>query len=754
MKPILKLFIFSLLFTALFASSAMAIYKMEMWIKKPSLAESSSSLLPGWSYRKEIQITNSGNDLIDYQILVNSLIYNEDKLVGSWHFDNGTITTVHDSSEYNNTGITPAPSGNNLYTASYGVIFSDYTVPDTGQVVSVSIYVYYASGNVTVGIYSDNAGVPDKLLATSQSATVVSGWNTLNLTVPVNVTAGTTIWIAHQFSGSASTFYQTGGAVKDRYVANAYSNGLPTSVGTTTAFGVGTSFSIYENSQIWTTGMFGNARSFDGSSLYASVPGSSSLNITGNMSIEAWVYTKSSAIQGIVDNTQYKLVISTSSNNVDFVIYNLAGAYTFVRSVGTLSTNAWHHVVGVNAGTNLYIYIDGKLDNTAFGSGGTTTYTIETLYIGSMYGGSTSLFNGTLDEIRIYGRALSGTEISDMYQAKAKLNYDDVRFTDSDGTTLLNYWKEADGKFWVKVPSIPYGNKTIYVNYGNPSATSASNESVLPSDMSSSVSVSGESEVIKCTSDSIDFQCVYPYSDISCPASGTVQANARTYKNTTPLSESGWTDLNSCSAGSSCGSTCSIGSGQGISNGLGNCYIGFGTACSLNGAVPLPDEGYSRVWVGSSSSPRPSGVYKSGTTKVCHPTSCTQTSSSSDISGSFASVTYPIGPNNNTKSFKTGDTFNITIPGITTSNSWVPLVECKLDKFNSTGQSAGGVYFDSWSAGTVVFNYTISPTDFSGNWNVSYCGIFSDFAQNNGWPLQSNNSNGTSFKVSTGLVVT
>jgi len=57
----------------------------------------------------------------------------------------------------------------------------------------------------------------------------------------------------------------------------------------------------------------------------------------------------------------------------------------------------------------------------------------------------------------------------------------DIRFTDSDGVTLLNYWIEpgtintANTRIWVKVPSIPSGTKTAYVYYGNPSATSQSN---------------------------------------------------------------------------------------------------------------------------------------------------------------------------------------------------------------------------------------------------------------------------------------
>jgi len=56
----------------------------------------------------------------------------------------------------------------------------------------------------------------------------------------------------------------------------------------------------------------------------------------------------------------------------------------------------------------------------------------------------------------------------------------DIRFTDSDGTTLLNYWIESGINtsttvIWVKVPSILAGSKTIYFYYGNPQATSQSN---------------------------------------------------------------------------------------------------------------------------------------------------------------------------------------------------------------------------------------------------------------------------------------
>jgi hypothetical protein len=68
------------------------------------------------------------------------------------------------------------------------------------------------------------------------------------------------------------------------------------------------------------------------------------------------------------------------------------------------------------------------------------------------------------------------------YSPNMQPDFDDLRFTDNDGKTLLNYWVEnytaAQAVVWVKVPSIPAGaEKTIYVYYGNPSAGPASNGS-------------------------------------------------------------------------------------------------------------------------------------------------------------------------------------------------------------------------------------------------------------------------------------
>jgi len=65
---------------------------------------------------------------------------------------------------------------------------------------------------------------------------------------------------------------------------------------------------------------------------------------------------------------------------------------------------------------------------------------------------------------------------------KCRTDFGDIRFTDSDGTTLLDYWMERkkDGEyaiFWVKIPNIPLypEGAVIYIYYGKSDALTTSN---------------------------------------------------------------------------------------------------------------------------------------------------------------------------------------------------------------------------------------------------------------------------------------
>lgn len=79
--------------------------------------------------------------------------------------------------------------------------------------------------------------------------------------------------------------------------------------------------------------------------------------------------------------------------------------------------------------------------------------------------------------------------IADIYlNTNANQNFSDIRFTDSDGTTLLSYWIDpatysfgVKTDIWIKIPSTPPNGavRPIYIYYGNPSQTSISNTNTL-----------------------------------------------------------------------------------------------------------------------------------------------------------------------------------------------------------------------------------------------------------------------------------
>jgi len=87
-------------------------------------------------------------------------------------------------------------------------------------------------------------------------------------------------------------------------------------------------------------------------------------------------------------------------------------------------------------------------------------------------------------QIRIIVHNGSGVDSGEnvYLNGKCRTDFGDVRFTSDDGVTLLNYWIEEkkDGNytiFWIKIPNIPTNpsTATIYIYYGNPTATNISN---------------------------------------------------------------------------------------------------------------------------------------------------------------------------------------------------------------------------------------------------------------------------------------
>jgi glucose/arabinose dehydrogenase/PKD repeat protein len=162
-----------------------------------------------------------------------------------------------------------------------------------------------------------------------------------------------------------------------------------------------------------TAGKYSNALSFDGINDWVTISNSSSLTITGQLTLMAWILPTTSS--GVRD------IVIKEGSNVD--IYNLyhrnwrgrpesnvfVGGANRTAEGSTLAANTWVHVAGTYDGTMLRFFANGvEVASTAVsGPIGSST--------GSLRIGGNSIwgefFQGRIDEVRIYNRALSQAQI-------------------------------------------------------------------------------------------------------------------------------------------------------------------------------------------------------------------------------------------------------------------------------------------------------------------------------------------------------
>ncbi len=168
-------------------------------------------------------------------------------------------------------------------------------------------------------------------------------------------------------------------------------------------------------------GKVGNAGSFDGVDDLITIPDSSSLNIynTDKISVQFWYKMNNIGNRGIelIGKTKYKIYAYDAPNwdpslrdTYQFAV-TIGGAEYYSNVYKANQYGTWHHIVGVYDGTKLKIYVDGKLGNQTNRSGLIDSSAGNTL---NFRGNS---LVGSIDEVRIYNRALSDMEIRAMYNA-------------------------------------------------------------------------------------------------------------------------------------------------------------------------------------------------------------------------------------------------------------------------------------------------------------------------------------------------
>lgn len=177
----------------------------------------------------------------------------------------------------------------------------------------------------------------------------------------------------------------------------------------------------------WSGGKYNPALSFDGVNDYVQILGSDSLNITGNITLEAWInpastIDSSNSNMRVVDKqgAYYLLFDYPSSDGKMKFVLRIGGSYVNVSSAtSSWSAGTWYHIAGTYNGSVMKVYVNGTLENSKAQAGSIQTSGYK-LFFGTRANSSVPTnmyFNGTIDEVRIYPVVLSGAEILQHFNA-------------------------------------------------------------------------------------------------------------------------------------------------------------------------------------------------------------------------------------------------------------------------------------------------------------------------------------------------
>jgi hypothetical protein len=200
------------------------------------------------------------------------------------------------------------------------------------------------------------------------------------------------------------------------------------------------------NGAILTTNRFGtpnSAYSFGGSG-YIQIADSASLESQNAVSVSLWfnqqslpsgqyaclLYKANSAqTLGFADRS-YSLWVTPGGGEIHFTSTATgAGSQTAIyTSSGLFGLNQWVHVVGIVDASNqqMSVYVNGNLVGTAAYPSKSILTGNYPLRIGSfvnLSGGDQAGFHGLIDDVRIYNRALSASEIQQLYSGENSLGH-------------------------------------------------------------------------------------------------------------------------------------------------------------------------------------------------------------------------------------------------------------------------------------------------------------------------------------------
>lgn len=184
----------------------------------------------------------------------------------------------------------------------------------------------------------------------------------------------------------------------------------------------------------WAKAIDGTGLDFNGEDQYVDCGAEPKLNLTDAVTVEVWVYPRVNVYgdRGAIGNILYAdgykggfgLMEWSISNTDDHYWYvllaNKEGKVLYTGNANNLITlDKWQFVVFTYDNNTLKLYIDGQLKSSVEGKGFLSMPAESNNLVVAKHPYSDLYFNGIIDEVKIYNRALTKDEIKEHYAQKS-----------------------------------------------------------------------------------------------------------------------------------------------------------------------------------------------------------------------------------------------------------------------------------------------------------------------------------------------
>jgi len=173
---------------------------------------------------------------------------------------------------------------------------------------------------------------------------------------------------------------------------------------------------VLEGGAGWAAGVVGaGAIQFNGIDSWVRVSYTAALDFTDQITIAAWMHLDDAeARQNVLQKGSIAIgeVKGGAFTNV-LKIDDTWNIYPYSSDAAGY-TGAWHHIAMTYDGAEVVNYMDGQVDGTFEQTGTIMPYTVD-LGIGTNSPWGDAMFHGSIDDVRIYKKALTASEIQEMY---------------------------------------------------------------------------------------------------------------------------------------------------------------------------------------------------------------------------------------------------------------------------------------------------------------------------------------------------